>query len=100
LSPRPTEKATDRSSCLATILEIDVSQLAKALTAGVGSSGNVTYYDHVDIDLGQGIVFKAYAGFSEAMDAQGIGLLGQNGLFSNFHVQFLHSQGIFTIETP
>src|SRR6185312_1230877 len=83
---------------LASLLKLDVLRLPKDLTGGVGSSANVTYYDTVTLNLGSGLEFKAYAGFTAGMDNVGFGLLGQNGFFDKYNVEFLHRQKRFTIE--
>jgi hypothetical protein len=83
---------------LALDLKLDILSLPKAMTGGVGSSANITYYADVTIDLGDGIRFKAYAGFTQGMDASGLGLLGQNGFFQKFNVEFRNTDKTFTIE--
>ena len=83
---------------VAILLKIDVLALPKALTGGVGGQSNTTYYDTLTIDLGSGIAFSSYVGFTQGMDAVGFGLLGQTGFFDDFNVEFLHKQKIFTIE--
>jgi len=83
---------------VAFLLKIDVARLPKTMTGGVGSNSNVTYYDTVQIDLGEGIVFDAYAGFTEGLNSAGMALLGQDGFFEHFNVEFLHRQRIFTVE--
>ena len=83
---------------VAIILQIDVLRLPKTMTGGVGTQSNVTYYDTVHIDLGEGIAFNAYAGFTEGMNSIGLALLGQSGFFEMFNVEFRHSQRIFTVE--
>lgn len=80
-------------------LGIDLLALKKNLTGGVGSSGNITYYTEIEIDLGRDIKFKSLVGFSSAMDLQGIGLLGQAGFFDYYNVCFYQKQRKFTIET-
>jgi hypothetical protein len=40
-------------------LKIDIVKLTRAMTGGVGGLGNVTYYDTLKIDLGNGIEFSA-----------------------------------------
>ena len=69
------------------------------MTGGVGSNANITYYDTITIDLGSGITFSAYTGFTQGMDQMGLGLLGQDGFFEHYRVEFLLSQKIFTIES-
>ena len=83
----------------ATALGIDLLTLKRNVTGGVGSSGNVTYYTDLEISLGRGIQFKSYVGFTAALDAQGMGLLGQTGFFEFYNVAFFQKQRKFTIET-
>jgi hypothetical protein len=85
---------------LAIMLKLDVLQLPKAMTGGVGSQTNTTYYDNLTIDMGSGIVFAAYAGFTQGMDSVGLGLLGQSGFFDTYLVEFRHCDKIFTVEQP
>ena len=85
---------------LAIMLKLDVLQLPKAMTGGVGSQTNTTYYDNLTIDMGNGIVFAAYAGFTQGMDSVGLGLLGQSGFFDTYIVEFRHCDKIFTVEQP
>ena len=84
---------------LAIHLKLYILSLPKGLTGGVGSSGNTTYWDTISVDLGHGIVFSVYTGFTQGMDAMGLGLLGQDGFFDHFRVEFLLGQGIFTVES-
>jgi hypothetical protein len=84
---------------LARQLNLDVSAMPKSLTGGVGSAANVTYYDTVSIDLGDGIKFSAYVGFTQGLDYSGIGLLGQSGFFEQFRVEFDLNRKTFSIET-
>jgi hypothetical protein len=84
---------------LAIILKLDVLKLPKAITGGVGSTANLTYYDTVSIDLGSGIAFTSYVGFTQGMEQVGLGLLGQAGFFEYYKVDFIYSKLSFTIET-
>lgn len=83
----------------APFLGIDLLQLKKNMTGGVGSSANPTYYTEIEVSLGSGIQFKSLVGFTPAMDAQGIGLLGQSGFFDYYTVSFYQQQNKFTIAT-
>jgi hypothetical protein len=82
----------------AILLGLDVLNSPKAFTGGVGSQSNLTMYERVKIDLGDGISFETRAGFTQGLDAIGLGLLGQTGFFEYFNVEFRHSEKIFTIE--
>lgn len=83
----------------AAVLGIDLLQLRKNLTGGVGTSANTTYYTDLFIDLGSGIEFKSYVAFTAGMDLHGLGLLGQAGFFEYYNVAFFHKLRKFTIET-
>ena len=81
------------------VLKLDVLSLPKGLTGGLGSGANITYWDTITVDLGHGIIFSAYTGFTQGMDPMGLGLLGQDGFFERYRVEFLLSKRIFTIES-
>jgi hypothetical protein len=84
---------------LALALDLDILKLPMCLTRGAGSLANPTYYDTVTIDIGSGIVFQAYAGFSNSMDFFALGLLGQKGFFDSQRVEFRLRDRVFTVET-
>ena len=73
--------------------------MPKNLTVGVGSSANTTYYGDLEIDLGYGIRFRSYVGFTSGLDQVGYGLLGQAGFFEYYKVHFHHRERRFCIET-
>ena len=54
-------------------LGLDLLKMPRQVTGGVGNTGNVTYYEKVDIDLGIGVELNALAGFTAGMEAHGIG---------------------------
>lgn len=95
-----------------TPLGLNPLQMKQQLTGGVGNTGNITYYENVHVDAGLykpdaagnytvfDVVasFDTYAGFTAGLDAQGIGLLGQSGLFENFQITFDHKNKVFHIE--
>lgn len=83
----------------AALLGIDLLQLPRNLTTGVGSAANTTHYANLKIDLGSGISFTSYAGFTTGLDAVGYGLLGQSGFFEYYNVCFYHREKRYTIET-
>jgi hypothetical protein len=83
---------------LAILLKLDVLNLPKGLTGGVGTSANTTCWDTITVDLGHGIVFSAYTGFTQGMDQMGLGLLGQVGFFDHFRVEFRLNKNVFIIE--
>jgi len=80
-------------------MQLDPLQLKQQLTGGVGNTGNITYYDHLTVAIEGGPTFTAYAGFTEGLQAQGIGLLGQSGFFEKHVVTFDHAAREFHIDT-
>ena len=83
----------------AKLLGLDILQMPRQMTGGVGSVANPTYYETLSVDLGRGIRFQAFAGFLDGLEAQGLGLLGQAGFFEYYNVAFYHKMKKFTIET-
>ena len=71
--------------------------MKQQLTSGVGSAGNVTFYEEIEIAVGMRVAL-ARAGFTEGLEAIGLGLLGQAGFFDQFTVTFDHRAGVFHIE--
>ena len=84
---------------VARLLQIDILNCPKDACVGVGGI-SVTHYDTVTIDLGQGVRFEAYAGFTQGLEAQGFGLLGQDAFFSSYDVCFKQRSMVFTVEIP
>jgi len=80
-------------------LKLNLASLPKAMTGGIGNAANVTYYDTITADLGDGMRFETRAGFTQGLDQAGIGLLGHLGFFENYNVEFRHRDRIFTIES-
>ena len=80
---------------------LDHINMKMQTTGGVGSNANATYYEKITvkihIHLEQPMVFTALAGFTAGLEAQGIGLLGQDGFFENFSVAFARKDSNFTI---
>jgi hypothetical protein len=83
---------------VAIMLKLDVLQLPRDLTVGMGSQTNLTYYDDLTIDMGHGIVFTAKSGFTQGMDSVGLGLLVQRGFFDTYSVEFRHCDKVFIVE--
>jgi len=83
----------------AAVLGLDLLGMKRNFTAGIGSPANPTAYEKIGIDLGNGIRFSSYVGFTPGLNALGIGLLGQAGFFEQFNVCFHYERRIFTIGT-
>ena len=83
---------------LAFALQLDPLKMQRAMTSGVGSQANVTYYDRLTVDLGQRVNFTCKVGFTQGLDSVGFGLLGQEGFFSKFDVHFCHRDKLFHVE--
>src|SRR5258708_3777192 len=78
-------------------LGLHPTTMKQQLTSGVGSAGNVTFYEEIEIAVGMRVAL-ARAGFTEGLEAIGLGLLGQTGFFDQFTVTFDHRAGVFHIE--
>ncbi len=87
----------------ALLLGLDPLKMKMQMTGGVGNAANPTYYEIVEIRIaivgGPTLTFTTYAGFTQGLEAQGIGLLGQSGFFENFPVGFNHQAKQFYIDT-
>jgi hypothetical protein len=91
-------------------LGLDLLTMKQQMTGGVGSTGNITYYDNLKIEVGMmaevnGVAtfsaqftFQAYTGFTAGLESQGMGLLGECGFFENHLVTFDHKHRYFYIE--
>jgi hypothetical protein len=67
---------------------------------GAGSVNLDAYFFDIQIAIpGIRRSYNLAVGFTEALEPQGCGLLGQNGFFDRFSVRFNHSRGIITINT-
>ena len=79
-------------------LGLDLSTLPSALVDGVGGRSILVYYTTLRIELPRSIVFETEVGLSEGLDHIGFSLLGQNGFFDRFNVEFRLAEGLFTLE--
>ena len=82
-------------------LGLDPLKMKMHMIGGVGSLANATYYETLTVNIhilnGKTMSFTTLAGFTDGLEAQGIGLLGQGGFFETFPVTFNHKGGNFTI---
>lgn len=69
--------------------------------SGIGGAAS-SYYWKLEIALPDLAIkpFPLYAGFTEGLDALGLGLLGQLGFFDRFDVRFNLKQGEFSVDIP
>jgi hypothetical protein len=67
--------------------------------AGVGNSAVPTFHWNVTLDFGGVLVIPALVGFSDGVNAFGVGLLGQFGFFDRVNVQMNYRKREFYIET-
>jgi hypothetical protein len=73
----------------------------------MGSYNVPTYYANVTLRIGFGVPTNQrvvehtiFAGFTQGMDQQGVGLLGQSGFFDHFKVAFDRTASLFHVELP
>jgi hypothetical protein len=83
---------------VAHVLGLDIQTLPSSSTAGVGSASNLTYFADLTINLENGVIFETRVGFTAGMNRAGFGLLGQQGFFENYNVEFRHRERVFTLE--
>lgn len=68
---------------------------------GLGSSNVPTYFCDLVVELPGLTNFPLRAGFTEGLNNWGLGLLGQDGFFNRFRVNFrLNREADFEIEIP
>src|SRR5216684_4035818 len=77
---------------------LDPLTAKRSLSSGLGSANVPTYYWNIRIELQKLVTFDVYAGFTEGLDAWGIGLLGQSGFFDRFSTRFDLKHGLFQID--
>ena len=65
--------------------------------------GQIAYFGTVQANIWNGrpdespITFPLYAGFCETLEHVGMGLLGQDGFFSQFNIQFEYAANFFDV---
>ncbi len=69
-------------------LGLDPLTAKSATSSGLGSTNVPTYYWTIKIDVQNITTFDVYAGFTEGLEAWGLGLLGQFGFFDRFPISF------------
>jgi hypothetical protein len=67
--------------------------------SGAGSRGQLAYFFEIEIEIAGALKYQLPIGFTQAMDAARVGLLGQNGFFDRFNVAFLLRQRKFVLES-
>ena len=83
----------------AVALGLDPLQMKAQMTSGIGNIANMTYYDTIEIEIpNTPLSFSTLAGFTQGLDALGMGLLGQFGFFDHYTVTFDHRARLFHIE--
>jgi hypothetical protein len=71
--------------------------------SGTADASQVAYFENVEATIWNGsdseapITFQIDAGFCESLEHVGMGLLGQGGFFSTFHVSFDLPNGLFRV---
>lgn len=66
---------------------------------GAGSSNQPAWFFPITLSIGAVISYQVSVGFTPALEVAGVGLLGQNGFFDRFRVDFDLRNHVFYIET-
>jgi hypothetical protein len=66
--------------------------------SGAGSRGQLAYFFDLEVEIVGVLKYRMPIGFTQAMDASRVGLLGQNGFFDQFNVSFLLRERKFVLE--
>lgn len=70
---------------------------------GTSEHGQIAYFGTVQASIWNGkpdespMTFPLYAGFCETLEHVGMGLLGQDGFFSRFNIQFEYAANFFDV---
>jgi hypothetical protein len=86
-------------SVFATQIGLDFTSGRPYLFSGAGSRGQLAYFFDLEIEIAGVLKYQLPVGFTQAMDASRVGLLGQNGFFDRFDVSFQLRDRKFILET-
>lgn len=83
------------------LLGLNVQTARVSTFQGAGSVNQVSvFFDDIGVSVGNVPRFSTTVAFSAAMDQCGLGLLGQNGFFDRFKVDFDLPKKFFYVEDP
>ncbi len=68
--------------------------------AGAGSSNQPAWFFPITLSIGTVISYQVSVGFTPALEGTGVGLLGQNGFFDRFKLEFDLRNSFFYLEAP
>ena len=86
-------------SAFAAQLGLELTTGRPYLFSGAGSRGQLAYFFDIEIEIAGVQKYRLPVGFTQALDASRVGLLGQNGFFDRFDVSFLLRERKFILET-
>lgn len=89
-------------------LGVSPSNQRASAFSGTGDAAQTAWFEEIQVPIlpmeapniepnQEPLTFPLYAGFCETMEHIGMGLLGQDGLFSRFAVSFHHAHNYFEI---
>lgn len=81
-------------------LGLDLQRGAYYQFGGAGSGGQSAWFFEITLKIMPVVSYTAYIGFTPALESVGCGLLGQNGFFDKFKVDFDLATGLFYLEVP
>jgi hypothetical protein len=79
---------------------LDLQRGAYYQFGGAGSAGQSAWFFEITLSVMAVISYQVAVGFTPALEPVGCGLLGQNGFFDKFKVDFDLASGLFYLETP
>jgi hypothetical protein len=93
---------------IATDLGIEIPNRSSSLFSGSNDTAQLAYFEQIQATIlpmdapniepnQEPLAFPLYAGFCDTLEHIGMGLLGQEGLFSRFAVNFNHAESYFEI---
>lgn len=77
---------------------LNLTQGAFYQFGGAGSFNQPAWFFSITLNIGTVVSYQTLVGFTPALEAPGFGLLGQNGFFDRFKVEFDLRNNAFYIE--
>jgi hypothetical protein len=79
---------------------LDLQRGAYYQFGGAGSADQGAWFFEITLRIMNVITYQVSVGFTPALEFVGCGLLGQNGFFDRFKVDFDLANGLFYLDAP